>query len=206
MLPPSKIASDVTAPVPADVAQLRFAAYIDEGVYPDEAGFLTRVERSVDAVETMTRMSLRRATYTCEWPELPEAPRADRDRPLTFPGLNGSVTSFEWVEADGTGTPIAADLWTTLPPTEAGSVRVVPTDPGGRWTAIERIERGSGIPPRGYRVVGTAGCDTSGAYPMHGDFFEGLALILRHRWLTLPEAQKAAETVMSRWCVAGSSL
>ena len=206
MLPNSKTASDITVAVPVDIARFRFSAYVDEDQYRDTAGvFTSRVERAVEIVESMTMLSLKRATYTCEWSELPYSPRAERDRPLTFPGLHGSVTSFEWVESDGTGTPIAADLWRVLPPTEIGSARVVPADPSGRWAAIERIETGSGIPPRGYRVTGAAGCDLS-ANPMPGPFFEGLAHVFRWLWMTEPESMKAAETVMSKWVVAGSSV
>ena len=59
MLPASKVASDTTVAVPVDIARFRFSAYVDEDQYRDDAGMFThRVERAIEIVEEMTRLSL----------------------------------------------------------------------------------------------------------------------------------------------------
>ena len=212
MLPTSKQASDITVKVPVDIARFRLAAYADPGEFPATGGlFESRIEDAIDVVESMTRLSLKRATYTCEWQQLPEAPRSERDNPLTFPGLYASVTSFERIDEDGQATAIPADQWRALPPSEIGSVRIVPAS--GRWQGhagdCYSYGIGSGsvsdTVPAGYRVTGLAGCKP-GQYDMPGPFFQGIALIFRYLWMTEPESMAAAETLMGRWLAAGSSV
>ena len=220
MIPRSKIASDITVAVPVDIALFRISAYADESEYPDEGGlFTSRVERAVEVVESMTRLSLKRATYTCEWDALPEAPRADRDRPLTFPGFwAGDVTEVSKIAQDGTATPIDASLWTALPATEIGSVEIVPSDGSGRWRTVDPEiasysysgyggYRTTGEDaPRGYRVVGTAGCDLTAGQSMPGPFFEGLAHVFRYLWMTEPGEMEAAKRIMGKWILAGGKV
>lgn len=201
MLPDSKIASDITVSVPVDIARFRFSAYADEDEYPDVQGsFTSRIERAVEVVESMTRLSLKRATYTCEWERLPEAPRSERDNPLTFPGLHGEVTAFEALDGEGNATAMDTDLWRALPASEIGSIRIVPTAATGRWP-MQQMDG-----PVRYRVTGTAGCDPSGRRCLPGPFFEGTALIFRYLWATEPESMTAAKVLLSKWIVAGSSV
>ena len=202
MLPTSKIASDIQPGLPVDVARFRLSAYADEGEYPDEQGiFTSRILRAVEVVESMTRLSLKRATYTCEWQELPYAPRSPRDNPLTFPGLHGSITSFEMLDKDGVATAMPADQWRALPASEIGSIRIVPAS--GRWQGqVGDYYYGYGYDcdysaagldaPAGYRVVGTAGCLPE-TYEMPGPFFEGTALVFQYLWMTQPESLAVGE-------------
>ena len=213
MIPDSKTASDITVAIPVDIARFRFAAYADESDYPDEGGMFTaRIESAIEIVESMTRLSIKRATYTAEWRELPLASRDDRDRPLTFPGFwAGDVTELSKIAQDGTATPIDASLWTALPATEIGSLRIVPANGSGRWKEVDPQlgmygRYSDGEAPRGYRVVGTAGCDLTAARALPGPFFEGLAHVFRYLWMTEPTEMEAAKRVMGKWVISGGKV
>ena len=200
MAPDYKTASDVTVAVPVDIARFRFSAYASEDDYPDivdgvDGLFASRVESAVDMLESMTGLSLKRATYACEWKELPVGARSGISYPLTFPGFHATVDRFERVTADGTA--VALDGWRRSPGTEVGSVLVERED--GDWSMYDAPEG-----TVGWRVTGTAGCELA-TNKLPGNFFEGLALGFRYLWMNEPEAMAAMKVILNRWIVAGSS-
>ena len=138
MLPDSKTASDITVAVPVDIARFRFSAYVDEDQYRDDAGMFThRVERAIEIVEEMTRLSLKRANLRLRVAGLAGSAASGSGQAADLSGDVVYSDRFRAHRSDGTATAIDTSLWTALPHTEIGSTRIVPVDARGRWRTVD---------------------------------------------------------------------